>query len=184
MRQNLQRFLDAALSSQLPAIEALIVGVVPGRVGTVSLAGILLGGLYLAYRHILRPRSVWLFLFTYALTMAALTFWPTTVLHLGIPAIYRLWRTLPGELLTLLEYAVLNSDVLFASVFILAFPGTEPLTARGRRVFLIAAGCLAAALDRMNMNIPAATVAVCLLMPLASMFDHLFAKPSWLTRVY
>lgn len=183
-RARLDRLLDPALATRLPSVEALMVGAVPGRIGTVSLAAILLGGLYLAYRHILRSLSVSVFFITYLLSMGLLVFWPTTVASAGVAAVFHVWRAIPGELLTLLGYAVGNSDVAFATVFILALPGTEPLSPRGRRVFLALAGVAAAALDRLNLPIPAATVALCLLMPLAPMFDWLFARRSWLTGVY
>ena len=176
--------VDATLATQLPTIDMLIFGAVPGRVGVVSLAGILLGGLYLAYRHILRLRSVSLFLFAYCLIFLLIAIPPGTVLHVGLRNTLHLWKTLPAELFTLLEYALLNSDLLFAAVFILALPGTEPLTARGRQVFLIAAAIFGASLARLNLNLPAATTALCLLMPLAPLFDALFAKRSWLTRAY
>jgi Na+-translocating ferredoxin:NAD+ oxidoreductase RnfD subunit len=176
--------VDTTLATQLPTIDALIFGAVPGRIGVVSLAGILLGGLYLGYRHILRLRSVSLFLCAYCLIFLLIAIPPGTVIHVGLRSTFHLWRTLPSEMFTLLEYALLNSDLLFAAVFILALPGTEPLTPRGRHVFLVVAAVFGATLARLNLNLPAATTALCLLMPLAPLFDSLFAKRSWLTRMY
>jgi Na+-translocating ferredoxin:NAD+ oxidoreductase RnfD subunit len=176
--------IDTTLATRLPTIDALIFGAVPGRIGVVSLAGILLGGLYLAYRHILRLRSVSLFLFAYGLVFLLIAIPPGTLIHVGLRNSFHLWKTIPAELFTLLEYALLNSDLLFAAVFILALPGTEPLTPRGRHIFLVTAAVFGASLARLNLNLPAATTALCLLMPLAPLFDSLFAKRSWLTRVY
>jgi Na+-translocating ferredoxin:NAD+ oxidoreductase RnfD subunit len=74
---------------------------------------------------------------------------------------------------------------LFASIFVLALPGTQPLTRRGRRVFLVCAAVLAAVIDRYNGgNLPAATASLCVFMPAAPVFDRFFAKRSWLSRVF
>ena len=87
---------------------------------------------------------------------------------------------IPGELVTLVSHVVLNSDAGFAAVFILALPGTEPLTARGRRIFLVMAGVIGAGLQRLEPGIPAATLGLCVLMPMAGWFDWWFRRRSWL----
>ncbi|HUO09635.1 MAG TPA: RnfABCDGE type electron transport complex subunit D [Phycisphaerae bacterium] len=182
-RAALQAYLDTVLSSRLPAIEMLIAGFVPGRIGCVCVPLLILGGLYLAYRYILRPKSVLLFLGAYGVGTAMLLFWPTAIGHLGLLGMWGAAKSMAGELVTLLEYAFFNSDVLFASIFVLALPGTQPLTRRGRRVFLVCAALLAAMIDRLNAgNLPAATASLCVFMPAAPMFDWMFAKRSWMSR--
>ncbi|MGN6368888.1 MAG: RnfABCDGE type electron transport complex subunit D [Phycisphaerae bacterium] len=183
-RSAMQKFLDQVLSSRLPAVEMLIGGFVPGRIGCVCVPLLIIGGLYLAYRYILRPKSVLMFLGAYVIGMGLVVFWPRTVAHLGLLGLWGTMKSIAGELLTLMEYAFFNSDILFASIFVLALPGTQPLTRRGRRVFLVCAGVLAALIDRVNGgNLPAATAALCVFMPAAPFFDRLFAKKSWLSRV-
>ena len=163
----------------------LVAGFVPGRIGCVSVPLLIIGGLYLAYRYILRPKSVLMFLGAYLLGMMLLVFWPRTVAHLGLLGMWGAAISMAGELLTLMEYAFFNADVLFAAIFVLALPGTQPLTRRGRRVFLVCAGLLAATIDRFNGgNLPAATAALCVFMPIGPLFDRFFAKRSWLSRVF
>jgi Na+-translocating ferredoxin:NAD+ oxidoreductase RnfD subunit len=184
-RTTLQTTLDNVLASRLPAIEMLVAGFVPGRIGCVSVPLLIIGGLYLAYRYILRPKSVLLFLAAYLFGMMVLLFWPRTVAHLGLLGMWGAAKSMAGELLTLVEYAFFNADVLFAAIFVLALPGTQPLTRRGRCVFLICAGLLAAAIDRFNGgNLPAATAALCVFMPISPLFDRFFGKRSWLPRVF
>lgn len=175
--------LDRGLAEELPAMDLLLLGAVPGRVGAVSLIGIVLGGLYLTYRTILRPYSVALFFGSYVLATVLLMIWPATTAHVGLWGLWRIWASIPGEMVTLLAYVVLNSDVIFAAVFVLALPGTEPLTPRGRRVYLILAGILAASLARIGLGLPMATFVLCGLMPMAGLFDRMFAKRSWLNRM-
>ncbi|HVS71567.1 MAG TPA: RnfABCDGE type electron transport complex subunit D [Phycisphaerae bacterium] len=176
---------DAAFAGELPGIEGLLMGAVPGRTGLVSIIGILIGGLYLAYRYMLRPRSVALYLIAYLIFLALLAFAPAVVMHGNAHAFLRFVAVFPGELLTLLAYLFFSSDAIFAAVFILALPGTEPLTPRGRRVFLVVAALGAAALTRFarpGLPLPASTVSFIVLMPAARWFDALFAKASWLNR--
>lgn len=180
-----RRTFDTAFADQLPGIEGLLLGAIPGRTGLVSVAGLLAGGLYLAYRYMLRPRSVALFLIVYAIGLVLLAVGPTALLHGNAHALVRFMAIFPGELMTLLAYLFLCSDALFAAVFVLALPGTEPLTPRGRRVFLTVAALGAATLTRFGRSalpLPACTASFIILMPFAQWFDGLFAKRSWLNR--
>lgn len=180
--EAITREIDMPLTTELPPMHLMVLGVAPGQVGVVSALGIVLGGLYLAYRNILRPRSVLLFLAAFLLGSMAMIFNTTFTAQGGVPLILRLWQNIPGELGTLLAYSVLNSDVIFAAIVILALPGTEPLTSRGRRVFLVVAGLAAAYVHRQTWSIPAATTVLLVMMPIANLFDLAFRKPSWLAR--
>ena len=91
-------------------------------------------------------------------------------------------KNFPGEMLTLFVFLAMNSDAAFAAVIILALPGTEPLTARGRRIFLAVAAVAAAGLHRMDPATPAATLALCALMPLAPLLDRILPQRSWVNR--
>lgn len=177
---ELRAVLEPAFAFRLPGMDAQIAGAVAGRIGTVSFIGIALAGLYLAYRYILRPRSVVVFLAAFFLGSLALAFWPSAIARVGMFGLWNILTTFPGEIGTLFNILVLSSDAFFAAVIILALPGTEPLTSRGRRVFLILAGVFAALLHRLEPTVPAATVSLCALMPLTYLFDKLFARRSWL----
>jgi hypothetical protein len=156
---------------------------VPGPIGTVSIIGLVCGGLYLAYRHILRLGSAGMFFASFALALAALAVWPGDFARLGLAGAWTAWETFPEEIATLLGYAIFNSDALFAAIIVLALPGTAPLTTRGRRVFLVIAAIIAALMTRVNWPIPAATVSLCVLMPFAASFDRYFGKRSWMNRL-
>jgi hypothetical protein len=175
-----RRALDDAFSFGLPGIGMQVGGATPGRVGVVSAVAIAAGGLYLAYRYILRPRSAVLFGAAFVGGTAAFAFWPAAAAHVGPVGMWNVVKAFPAEVGTLVMYLLLNSDAAFATVIVLALPGTEPLTARGRRVFLVAAGVLGAGLHRLHPEVPAATLALCALMPAAGQFDRFFGQRSWL----
>jgi Na+-translocating ferredoxin:NAD+ oxidoreductase RnfD subunit len=178
--KRIRTALDHAFTTDLPEMDLFMLGVAPNRVGAASLIAITLAGLYLSYRYILRPRSVLFFLIAFIVGTAVFTFTPATVHRVGLPMLWQLCSQFPGEILALFYYLLLNSDAGFAAVFILALPGTEPLTNRGRRIFLACAAIGAAALHRLEPGAPAATLALCLLMPLAPVFDRIFIQRSWL----
>jgi hypothetical protein len=184
--RDIRGITDRALALRLPEMDLLLLGVMPGRVGTVSLIAVVMAGLYLSYRYILRPRSVVTFVLAFLVTSALVAIWPSAVIATGLNGMWQVIKVppgdvaFPGEIATLINYLVLSSDAGFAAVFILALPGTEPLTTRGRRIFLVMAGVAAAALHRMAPGLPAATLTLCVLMPFARLFDRLFATRSWL----
>jgi hypothetical protein len=176
---KIRGILDGALATELPRMDTFLLGVAPNRAGAASLAGLLLAGLYLSYRHILRPRSAAFFVGIFVLTTAFLAFTPATLERTGVLVVGAVVRNFPGEMLTLFNFLLWNSDMPFAAVIILALPGTEPLTARGRRVFLAMAAAGAAALHRLDPTAPAATLALCVLMPAAPLFDRVLKQRSW-----
>jgi Na+-translocating ferredoxin:NAD+ oxidoreductase RnfD subunit len=179
---KIRPILDDTLVMHLPGMDQVLLGAIPGQVGTVCIIGTFLAGLYLAYRNILRFRSAALFLTVFLLVQLFTLLSASAVGHLGIPGLWHLLREYAGELLTLWGYGVLSGDLLFAAVFVLALPGTEPLSSSGRRMFLIVAGLIAAMLHRSGLPVPAATATLTLLMPLRSVFDRLFRRRPWLDR--
>ena len=180
--KSIRGILDDSIALRLPSMDLFMLGISPNRIGAASLIGVTFAGLYLSYRYILRPRSVLLYLVTFILASAAFIFTPPTLFRAGSPAVWELVSRFPGEIYTLLNFLVLNSDAPFAAVIILALPGAEPLTPRGRRLFLIFAAVLAAWLHRLWPSIPAASFVLTAFMPLAPIFDDLFAKRSWLNE--
>jgi hypothetical protein len=87
------------------------------------------------------------------------------------------------ELVTLLSYEILSSDILFAVVFVLAMPGSEPITPRGRRWYLILVGLIAGYAHHWLMPLPGAVVVLLVAQPLTRLFDRLLAPRSWLNNV-
>ncbi len=172
--------LRAMFAMNLPSPAALLLGGVPGRIGTVGILAIILAGLYLSYRHILPPGSWGLFLIS---VLAGLIFGPLSphVLHHEFwQSIGGLWYLPPERAMALLFYEIGSSDFLFASVFILALPGTLPIEPLARKVFLVMAGLAAAFLHRMALPIPPATAALLFLQPAAPAMDLLLHRRSWL----
>jgi Na+-transporting NADH:ubiquinone oxidoreductase subunit NqrB len=179
---DIEQILQRTLTFDLPWIDLFMLGVTPSRVGTASLIAITIAGLLLAYRYILRFKSMLLFLGAFVLASALFAFTPHTVVQLGLPAVWEILRRFPMECLYLLEFLILNSDAPFAAVYLLAIPGTEPLSPRGRNVYLVLVGMLAAGMHRLDPAAPAATLLFCLFAPLAPLFDRLFAARSWVNR--
>jgi len=161
-------------------MDLFMLGVSPNRIGAASLIAIIIAGLFLAYRYILRPRSFLLYVVLYIVATLAMTFTPRAIVYAGLPTLWHTFLAFKKEFITLLEYVILSGDAPFAAVFILALPGTEPLSARGRRIFIVLAALFSAALHRMDPSIPAASLILCLLMPLAPLFDRTFGTRSWL----
>jgi hypothetical protein len=164
----------------LPSPPALLLGGVPGRIGTVGILAIIFAGLYLSYRHILPPDAWGLFLIS---ILAGLVFGPLSphVLHHEFwQSLGGLWYLPPERAIALLLYEICSSDFLFASVFILALPGTLPIEPLARRVFLVLAGITAAFLHRMALPLPPATVSLLLLQPAGPVLDMLLHRRSWL----
>jgi len=173
--------VDQALVSDLSSIDLLILGVRPGYIGTVSSLGLLLGGLYLAYRNVLRPRSVTLYLVSVTLGLTLLSFMPVDFSRWTSAAgVGALWRHQLDKMLTLQFYQFFSGDILFAAVIILALPGTEPITPKGRRWMLILAGLATPFIQRTDLSIPVATTILLFLQPLNPIFDTLFPRRSWL----
>ncbi|HVT79465.1 MAG TPA: RnfABCDGE type electron transport complex subunit D, partial [Phycisphaerae bacterium] len=165
---------------ELPPADLFAWGISAGRVGVLSLIAVGLAGLHLSYRNILRPRSVVMFVAAFGVGTMAVMFTPGTFQRVGPWVLWDFVKHFPGETMTLFNYLFTGSDVIFAGVFILALPGTEPLTPRGRRVFLAAAGLVAAWAHREWPGVPAASVCLTGMMPLARVFDWVFKHRSWL----
>lgn len=172
--------LDNAFGIELPPPAELFLGVMPGRIGVVAILGIILGGLLLAYRHILQPASWAVFLLA---VLLGLVFGPLsahTFHHEFWQSLGGLWYLPKERALYLIFVELCTSDFLFASVFILAMPGTLPLSPRARWVFLLAAGILAALFARIGLPLPPATTALLLLQPIGPWLDSLLPRRTWM----
>ncbi len=176
------RALRTMFAINLPSPPALLMGGVPGLIGTVGIFAIILAGLFLSYRNILPPGAWGLFLVS---VLAGLVFGPLSghVLHHEFwQSLGGLWYLPPERAMTLLFYEMGSADFLFASVFLLALPGTLPIEPMARRVFLVLAGIAAALLHRLAIPIPPATVAILFLQPVGPVLDMFLHRRSWLLR--
>lgn len=172
--------LNNAFGALLPPPPALFLGAMPGRVGVVGVLGILIGGLMLGYRNILNPVAWGMFIF---FVLLGLVFGPLSahaLHHEFWQSLGGIWYLPPERAIYLLYVELFTGDFLFASVFLLAMPGTLPLNPRARWVFLLAAGLLAALFSRIALPLPPATTAILMMMPLAPWLDSIFPRRSWL----
>jgi len=179
---NLRQQLEVALVWQLPSPHLAILGAWPSWPGAMSVLGLLLAGIFLCYRAILRIQSTVIFLsaLVIALLLLPIDFsqpLPSMFLRLGGFSALQ-----PGEMATLLFYEIVGSDAWFAAIIVLALPGAEPLTASGRSRALILAAGISALLIRTGIGIPAATLSLLMLQPLHHMLDRYFGRPSWLAK--
>ncbi len=180
-KDEFNKNFDQTLVADLPNIDLLMLGVRPGYLGEVSSLGLLIGGMYLAYRNILRSRSVWLYFAAIVVGLLLLSIIPADFSHLtNRTGIASLWRGHVDKILALQFYQFFSGDILFAAVIILALPGTEPITPNGRRWMLILAGLITPLLQRADLHIPVATTVMLFLQPLNPLFDAYFARRSWL----
>jgi len=182
VKANVQAAINTALARDLPSMDMLLIGVVPGPIAAVSGIAIVLAGLYLAYRNILRLRSVALFLLAVILGLLVATSSSAAPSALGGLGLRHIWDSVPlDEVVTLLLYELFSGDILFAAVFVLALPGAEPITRRGRRWYLIFAGLAAGFLHRANLPLPTTVLILLAFQPLRTLFDALLARKSWLS---
>ncbi len=174
------RQIQLAMVFRLPAPRMLFSGIMPGRVGCAGIALVAAAGLYLAYRHILRASSAVLFM---AAVLLGFLIWPLSAAAIAAHS-WRLfggiWSLHAAQAVTLTAYELCSGDFLFAAVFLLSFPGMAPITPVARRWYLLAAGILAAFLQRAAAPVPAATAALLIMQPLAPWLDGLMHRRSWL----
>ncbi|HSV12818.1 MAG TPA: RnfABCDGE type electron transport complex subunit D [Tepidisphaeraceae bacterium] len=137
--------LEGLLRDRLPPLEDLILGATPGPIGTGSAIAIIIGGLLLLYRGLIDFRIP---LITVVVAMVALLVLPVPVVITDHPE----WRWLAGHVrgigwsmgVTFVNYEILASPLLFTAFFLATSPSTRPLTRRGRVIYAMLIGMLAA----------------------------------------
>jgi electron transport complex protein RnfD len=138
--------LETVLRDHVPPLEDLVLGAAPGGIGVTSAVAVIIGGLFLLYRGLIDFRIPLL------ITAAA---W-VALLVLPIPAgIHDRhdWRWLPGHAqgvgwamgVTLANYEMLASPLLFTAFFLAGSPNIRPLSRKGRVIYASLIGVLAAA---------------------------------------
>ena len=172
--------LDVAFGTLLPPAAELFLGAMPGRIGVVGVLGIILAGLILAYRNILNPAAWGMFILFVLVGLILAPLSAHSLHHQFWQSLGGIWYLPPERAIDLLFVEICSGDFLFASVFLLALPGTLPLSPRSRWAFLLAAGLLAALFSRIALPLPPASTAILMLQPLAPWFDSILPRRSWL----
>ncbi len=133
--------LQTLLRDRVPPMEDLVLGANPGGIGVTSAIAVIIGGLFLLYRGLIDFRIPLL------ITLAA---W-LALLVLPIQDQSK-WHWFPGHLpgadwgigVTLANYEVLGSPLLFTAFFLAGSPTVRPLSRKGRAVYAVTIGLLAA----------------------------------------
>ena len=140
--------LEELIRDTMPPLEDLIVGGHPNAIGLGSAVAVIMGGLFLLYRGLIDFRVPLLICvaFVAALLMMPIpvaildniTHWRTLGMHHGVG-----WAVV----ITFLSYELMAGPLLFVAFFLASAPGVRPLTRRGRAIFAILIGAVAAALQ-------------------------------------
>jgi Na+-transporting NADH:ubiquinone oxidoreductase subunit NqrB len=141
--------LQGLLSERLPPLEDLIVGGQPGAIGTSSAVAVIVGGLFLLYRGVIDFRIPLLIV---ASAFVALLILPIPI---AITDIGPRWSWLAmreasvgwAVAVTFANYQIVASPLMFTAFFLATSPTVRPITRRGRTLFAIAVGVLAAAMQ-------------------------------------
>ena len=159
-------------SGELPRIEELILGCVPGMIGATSSGLLVILGLYLMYRRL----SWWSIpvniMLAAGLTLMAM---PVTLSHGATTVFWVLIDTPLAFSLTYLGYFFLTSPMLLVA-FILA-PATSPLTSHGRLLYCIIIGVLMVVIQWFVQTPVLTLLSVLFAGVLSRMLDHLHARP-------
>lgn len=160
-------------SGELPRIEELLLGCVPGMVGATSQGLIILMGLYLMYKRLSWWSIPVIILLSAALALMAM---PVMLIHGQTTVFWVLIDAPPAFSITYLGYFFLTSPMLLVA-FILA-PATCPITALGRLVYCILIGMLMV-IFQWFVQIPVLTLMSILIAGVLSrMLDNLHYRPA------
>jgi hypothetical protein len=140
--------LEGLLRDRMPPLEDLIVGGQPGPIGTSCAIAVIVGGLFLLYRGLIDYRIP---LLVFASAYLSLLLLPVPV---RITESDEAWRWLiarrPPEgvgwevALTFVHYELMASPLVFMAFFLASAPAVRPVSRRGRAIYAILIGALAA----------------------------------------
>jgi Na+-translocating ferredoxin:NAD+ oxidoreductase RnfD subunit len=141
--------LPGLLRDRLPPLEDLVVAGNPGPIGTSSVIFVIVGGLFLLYRGVIDYRIPLLMLLAAFVTLLVLPI-PVEIGE-GGPR----WEWLAARdasvgwavAVTFANYELAASPLVFVAFFLATSPAVRPVTRRGRTVFALLVGVLAAALQ-------------------------------------
>jgi electron transport complex protein RnfD len=171
--------IDGLLRGGLPPLEDLVLGATPGGIGTTSVVAVVLGGLFLIFRGLVDYRvPLW----------TAAAFWAAVFL---LPGRYSAetpgaWVWLAGRRLdvgwpraiTLANYELLGTPLLFTAFFLAGSPFVRPMNRRSRTAFGILTGLTAAVCQLYVSAAIGSFVAVLLVGFLSPTLDRVLASPT------
>jgi Na+-translocating ferredoxin:NAD+ oxidoreductase RnfD subunit len=171
--------VDALLRDGLPPLEDLVLGATPGGIGTTSTVAILIGGLLLIYRGLVDWRLP---------VLIAASCWIAVLLlpgHYSSELASR-WVWIAGRkpdvgwarAVTLADYELLGTPLLFTAFFLAGSPFVRPLNKWSRSIFAVTTGFLAAIAQLYISAALGSYIAVLLAGLLAPTFDRWFASRS------
>ena len=146
--------LDGLLRDEMPPLEDLILGGQPGPVGITSAIAVIVGGLFLLYHGVIDFRIPLLIYLAAFATLLVLPI-PTVIQEFagGGRHAHVDWRWLAlrdfdhvgvARAITFVNYETLAGPLLFVGFFIATAPAVRPMSRRGRVLFAVLVGGLAA----------------------------------------
>lgn len=140
--------LEELLRDYMPPLEDLIVAGHPGPIGQASAIAVIMGGLFLLYRGLIDFRIP---LLICVAEIVGLSLLPIPV---AVSENVRHWRTLAAHhgvgwpvAITFVSYELMAGPLLFVAFYLAPAPGVRPLTRRGRTVYAILIGLVAAVMQ-------------------------------------
>lgn len=141
--------LQGLLRDRLPPLEDLVMAGNPGPIGTSSAIFVITGGLFLLYRGVIDWRIPMLVIIS---AFAALLILPIPVAITDIGARWA-WLAMRepavgwAVAITFANYQMAASPLLFMAFFLATSPQVRPISGRGRILFAVITGVLAAAMQ-------------------------------------
>ena len=140
--------LSGLLRDSMPPLEDFIVAGQPGPLGASSVIAVIIGGLFLLYRGMIDYRIP---LLTCVSAYASLLLLPIPAVISNGPQWAWAALRLPGigwsVAITFVNYELMASPLIFTAFFLATAPIIRPMTRRGRTVYALLLGAIAAVLQ-------------------------------------
>jgi Na+-translocating ferredoxin:NAD+ oxidoreductase RnfD subunit len=141
--------LQGLLRDRLPPLEDLVMAGNPGPIGTSSAIFVITGGLFLLYRGVIDWRIPLLVIVSAFIALLILPI-PVAITDIGARWVWLAMREPAvgwAVAITFANYEMAASPLLFTAFFLATTPQVRPITGRGRVLFAVATGVLAAAIQ-------------------------------------
>jgi Na+-translocating ferredoxin:NAD+ oxidoreductase RnfD subunit len=141
--------LETLVRDDMPPLQDFIIGGHPGPIGTSCAIAVIIGGLFMLYRAVIDYRIPLLII---ASAYAAMLVLPVPItIHQAV----RHWEWVvvrqpsvgTALAITFANYELMASPLLFTAFFLATSPAVRPMTRRGRTIYALFVGVLAAALQ-------------------------------------
>jgi Na+-translocating ferredoxin:NAD+ oxidoreductase RnfD subunit len=141
--------LQGLLRDRLPPLEDIVMAGNPGPIGTSSVIFVITGGLFLLYRGLIDWRIPLLIIATAFVALLVLPI-PVAITDVGPKWSWLAMRDPSigwAVAVTFANYELAASPLLFTAFFLATSATVRPITRRGRTIFAVAIGLLAAAMQ-------------------------------------